>query len=292
LARYFTTTTETIQNRISRLARNLIYTLSGLHHTLNLTEDLVADGLENFCVSQDFPTNIHLLAGKRSQFLYGFNYALMRRKGRKTKQQKLRCHLLYPKVDFTRHTIKQTFKELLVQLTNITHQVQSVRLYTDQRRQYRVALDEDPFTCSLAVKGLFTHTTINSNAPRTVSNDLFSVNYLDREVRKDLPEYHRETVCFARNVVNSLERLCVYFFHHNFIKRYRIAVTNEERTHAEVAGIMRTTVSNIRRHVLTARSFYHDGSVTYGGFFDELWRREIPTPLKQAPDYLPHYAIA
>jgi hypothetical protein len=165
-------------------------------------------------------------------------------------------------------------------------------LYTDQRRQYRLALDEDPFTFRLKVKGLFSHTTINSKAPRTVSNDLFSVNYLDREVRKDLPEYHRETVCFARNVVNSLERLCVYFFHHNFIKRYRIGVSGEERTHAEVAGIMKQTVSNIRERVLTARSFYHDGSVTYGGFFDELWRREIPTPLKKTPDYLPNYAVA
>jgi len=210
LARYFNTTTETIQNRISRLARNVITIFTYLHHSLKLTEDLVADGLEGFCVSQDFPNNIHLLAGKQSQFLYGFNYALMRRKGRKTEQQKTRCQLLYPKVDFTRHTIKGTFKELLVQLANSAHQAESVRLYTDERSQYRLALNEDPFTFRLKVNGLFSHTTINSKAPRTVSNDLFSVNYLDREVRKDIPEYHRETVCFARNVVNSLERLCVY----------------------------------------------------------------------------------
>jgi hypothetical protein len=292
LARYFHTTTHTIQNRFNRLARNVITVLTSLHHSLKLEEDLVADGLENFCVSQDFPNNIHLLAGKKSQFLYGFNYALMRRKGRKTEAQKKRCKRLYPQVDFTRHTIKQTFKELLVQLTNVARQTDSFRLYTDEKEQYRFALNEDPFTCRLKVTDSFIHTTINSKEPRTIMNELFSVNYLDREVRKDVPEYHRETVCFGRNVNNSLERLCVYFFHHNFIKRYRIGVSCEERTHAEVAGVEKEVVRRICAEVIRRRSFYHDGSVSYGGFFDELWRRELPTPLKKRPEYLPAYAIA
>ena len=292
LARYFHTTTQTIQNRFNRLARNVITTLTSLHHSLKLDEHLVADGLENFCVSQDFPNNIHLLAGKKSQFLYGFNYALMRRKGRKTEVQKKRCKKLYPNVDFTRHTIKRTFKELLVQMTNIARQTDSLRLYTDEKKQYRLALNEDSFTCRLKVTDSFSHITINSKEPRTVMNELFSVNYLDREVRKDVPEYHRETVCFGRNVNNSLERLCVYFFHHNFIKRYRIGVSWETRTHAEVAGVKREAVRRICEDVIMRRSFYHDGSVSYGGFFDELWRREIPTPLKKRSEYLPRYAIA
>jgi hypothetical protein len=248
--------------------------------------------LYGLCVSQDFPNNIHLLAGKKSQFLYGFNYALMRRKGRKTAEQKKRCEKLYPRVDFTRHTIKRSFWELLVQMMNVVHRIRSFSLYTDESKQYRFALREDPFTTRLRVKGLFSHITINSQAPRTLYNNLFSVNYLDREVRKDLAEYHRETVCFPRNVNNTLERLCVYFFHHNFIKRYRIGVVGEERTHAEVAGIDKQEVDRIRRTVVMERRFYHDGSVTYGGFFDELWRRAIPTPLRDHPDYLPQYAIA
>jgi len=292
LARYFHTNTQTIQNRFARLARNSIATFTSLHHRLTLTEHLVADGLEGFCVSQDFPNNIHLLAGKQSQFLYGFNYALMRRKGRKTDEQKARCEQLYPRVDFTTHTIKHTFRELLIQMMNLAHRVSGFCLFTDEKRQYQIALGEDPFTSRLRVHGAFSHITINSKAPRTVTNDLFSVNYLDREVRKDIPEFHRETVCFARNVCNSLERLCVYFFHHNFIKCYRIGVPGEERSHAEVAGVEKEQVESIRREVVRRRSFYHDGSVTYGGFFDELWRRVIPTPLKERPEYLPKYAIA
>ena len=130
LARYFHTNTHTIQNRFGRVARNSIAGFTSLHHHLKLVEHLVADGLEGFCVSQDFPNNIHLLAGKRSQFLYGFNYALMRRKGRKTDEQQTRCEKLYPKVDFTTHTIKRTFRELLVQMMNVAHQVSGFCLFT------------------------------------------------------------------------------------------------------------------------------------------------------------------
>lgn len=292
LARFFQTNTHTIQNRFGRLARNIMAVFTSLHHTLKLREHLVADGFEGFCVSQDFPNNMHLLAGKESQFLYGFNYALMRRKGRKTDKQKRRCEKLYCRVDFTRHTIKRTFQELLVQMMNVAHQSASFRLYTDEKQQYRIALGADPFTRGLQVDHRFSHITINSKEPRTVSNELFSANYLDRELRKDLAEYHRETVCIPRNVNNTLERLCVYFFHHNFIKRYRIGVVDEERTHAEVAGVEPKQVNRVRRDVVKGRSFYENGSVTYGGFFDELWRRAIPTPLKEKPEYLPAYAIA
>ena len=79
-------------------------------------------------------------------------------------------------------------------------------MYTDEKEQYRRALDEDPFTCRLKVTDSFSHTTINSKEPRTVMNELFSVNYLDREVRKDVPEYRRETVCVTfRNQCNRAQ---------------------------------------------------------------------------------------
>ena len=123
-------------------------------------------------------------------------------------------------------------------------------------------------------------------------NELFSVNYMDREVRKDLPEYHRETVCFGRNVANSLERLCVYLYHHNFFKCYRIDVKGEDRTHAEVAGLDGAELAQIRKDVITRRRFIHDGEIEPAGFFEELWRRWIPTPLKKGREYLQKFAVA
>ena len=292
LSRYFQTSVKTIQNRLSRLSRTIIPTLSVVQRQILLNEDLVADGLENFFVSQDYPNNIHILVGKRSQYTYGLNYALMRRKGRKTEEQKRRCERQYPQVDFTRHTILKGFSELIGQMKRVSGEKATYRLYTDEKRQYRIALREDAVIGRRTREGDFEHVQINSQRPRSLSNDLFSVNYLDREVRKDLPEYHRQTVCFGRNVGNGLERLCVYFYHHNFIKKYRIGVKGENRTHAEVAGLSRNAVMRIRSQVTKNRRFIGDGEIVKGGFFEELWKRRIPTPLKNKPDYLPAYAIA
>jgi len=292
LSRHFAVSVKTIQNRIGRLSRTIIPTLSTLQQTVKLNEDLVADGLENFCVSQDFPNNIHLLVGKDSQYTYGLNYALMRRKGTKTKEQRLRCQRLYPKVDFTTHTIKKTFAELIEQMKRVATDRAQLKLFTDERAQYVYALQEDRQIHTRTANGSFEHIRISSQLPRTVLNPLFSVNYLDREIRKDLPEYHRETVCFGRNVSNALERLCVYLYHHNFLKSYRIDRGVDELSHAEVAGIGVEEIARIRKEVVTKRRFIKDGEVVSGGFFDALWRRVIPTPLKQGPEYLQKFALA
>lgn len=292
LARYFNTTIKTIQNRIGRLARTIIPTLSVIQHSIALKEHLVADGLENFCVSQDFPNNIHILVGKDSQYLYGFNYALLRRKGKKTDKQRLRCQTIYKKVDFTRHTITRTFRELVAQMKLVNGAAAPLALYTDKKEQYQLALRTDETMLSMARQGRFKHLSISSQAARTRSNNLFAANYMDREVRKDVAEFHRETVCFGRNVCNMLERLCVYFYHHNFIKIYRIAVAGENRSHAEVAGVDDKEVERIREDVVTRRRFLSDEKIEQGGFFDELWRRRIPTPLAQRDECLPNYLIA
>ena len=82
-----------MQNRFGRLTRTILPTLALLQKLLDLDECLVADGLENFCVSQDFPNNFHILVGKDSQVNYGFNYTLMRRKGKETPERRERCEL-------------------------------------------------------------------------------------------------------------------------------------------------------------------------------------------------------
>ncbi len=291
LSRYFSTTVKTVQNRFGRLARAILPALSEVQRRVELSESLVADGLENFFVSQDFPNNIHLLLGKQSQYVYGLNYALMRRKGRKTEKQKRRCERLYRRVDFTRHTITGGFTELIEQIKRLGPGAEPLRLYTDEKQEYLRAIEKDGEMRERMKEGSFAHVRISSRAPRTRSNDLFSANYLDREIRKDLPEYHRETVCFGRNVGNGLERLCVYVYHHNFVKRYRIGVAAERRTHAEVAGLSKAEVRRIRQKITEERQFIEDGQVVAGSFFDQLWRRTIPTPLKEAPDYLPRFAV-
>ena len=165
-------------------------------------------------------------------------------------------------------------------------------LFTDKKEQYPLALASNSDIRYMKTEDRFKHVTVSSKAARTTSNDLFAVNYIDREFRKDVAEYARETVCFGRNVCNALERVCVYLFHHNFFKVYRIAVSGESRTHAEVAGLTKEKVLQIREDILTKRRFISEWQIKKGGFFHQLWLRQIPTPLAKRPEYLPGYATA
>ena len=292
ISRLIGASVNTIQNRIGRLARSVLPALSQIQSSLDPAEDLVADGLENFFVSQYFPNNINLLVGKKSQYTYGFSYALMRRKGTITETQRERCLQLYPRVDFDRDTITKSFKELIKQMHRVTSRRSSWTLYTDEKDQYQQTLGKDSKIGKRIREGTFRHVRINSKRPRTVRNHLFAVNYMDREIRKDVAEYRRETACFGRNVANGLERMCVYLFHHNFIKRYRIGVTGEKRTHAEVAGVGREQVEGILEDVLQRRHFLTDREIETKSFFESVWMRRIATPLKEGDEYLPQYAAA
>ncbi len=80
------------------------------------------------------------------------------------------------------------------------------------------------------------------------------MNYIDREIRKDLAEHRRETVCFARNAALSLQRMWIYLVHHNCCKPYRIS-PRCRLTHAEHAGVSHKLLAGSLRCWLTRRAF-------------------------------------
>ena len=280
ISRDLSCSTDTVLNRISRLAKNAIDAHTSLCATAPYLEDLVADGFESFCVSQYFPNNITLLAGKDSQYLYFANYCTLRRKGRMTNTQKLRREQLEKRWKADPQAVKKAFDEIVDVIPDVFG---TQRLYTDEKREYVMSVTH---RCD---ENQILHVRISSKLPRTVRNQLFSVNYLDREIRKDCANHVRETVCFSRDVNNCMERLWVYFVYHNYRKRYRIG-SEDERTHAEVAGIERTEVMRGLRGYYTRRSFLSLSKVT--GSMRELWLRRLETPLKGAPAYVPNHLVA
>ena len=272
--------TNTVMNRISRLAKNAIAAHTRLCATAPYHENLVADGFESFCVSQYFPNNITLLAGKQSQYLYFANYCTLRRKGRMRESQKRKRVELERRWKADPGALKQAFDEVVAGIPDVFGTQQ---LYTDEKWEYvRSVRQRDG---SKPIK----HVRISSQLPRTVRNQLFSVNYLDREIRKDCANHVRETVCFARDVNNCMERMWVYFVYHNYRKRYRIG-TEDERSHAEVAGIERKEVNRVLRGYYTRRSFLSLSEVS--GSMRVLWLRRLETPLKGIPGYVPNHLVA
>jgi len=284
MARELRVSTATIANRTDRLCRSMLAAHLRIAGGHRLTEPLVADGFESFTVSQYFPNNIHLLVGKRSQYLYGCNYVTIRRKGRMTTAQRRRREELERANRFGGRSLEYAFAGLLYDCAELFSHEPPLLLYTDEKREYVRALEG-------ARLGPVHHVRISSHKPRTVANPLFAANYLDRQIRKDQANHVRETVCFARNVNNAMARLAVYFTHHNYLKGYRERERGRSRrSHAEVAGIPPGRIAGELHRVFTARPFFMRSRLE--GFWRDLWLRRLTTPLKTGLEYLPKYAYA
>ena len=283
IARDLRVSPTTIQNRISRLSRQSLAIHSELKRSIRLKEDLVADGFESFTVSQYFPNNIHLLAGKDSQYLYSFDYAHISRKGRMTEYQKKR-NIDLKKDSYGGISITKSFTNICKDIDILLEKRSGdhTTLYTDEKPQYAGVLSLCRFSRPLR------HVTVNSRKPRTLHNDLFSVNYLDREIRKDNANHVRETVQFSRNVNNAMERLSIYGLYHNYMKPYRINAS-EKRAHGEIAGIKRAKINSELKTLFTRRRFY-SRIRNLGAEEMKIWLRGFATPGKRRSEYVAGYA--
>jgi len=284
----------TLTNRIDRLARQYIAFHTDQMARLKLKEDLAADGFESFCVSQYFPNNIHLLVGEDSQLVYAFSYVLLRRKGRMTAKQKAKRMELDKLVAYPKRGVENSFKEVLERVENSMKNREKKRiiLWTDEKKDYKRALGKYQFFEAARVQGQFAHNTVSSRAARTVDNPLFPVNYMDRELRKDMANHTRETVCFARNVCNMLNRMVIYFHWHNYFKPFRIDKKDESQyQHVEKAGLDRGRYE-LEISILHKRRRFLSFSEHVKSFWNLLWKKMIDTPLKAGGEYLPRYALS
>jgi transposase-like protein len=294
ISRFYKASTGTISNRTERLSHQLIASHWILSKGMTLREDLVADGFEAFTVSQYFPENITILVGKDSQFLYSFRHMTIRRKGRMTRKQKIRRDMLNRKVAFTSNGIKKSFQSLLEALLKLWNPSchSPLTLVTDEKTEYKSAIRSFPQLQEMMKGGLFHHVTINSRATRNRQNPLFPVNYMDREMRKDIAAYRRETVCFGRNVSAGMARMSIFAFYHNFYKPYRIRNDSQySDTHASVAGIADAgKIKGIEQDLFRNRQFMsHLGLNEYES---DIWLKRLLTPLKKSPEYVPAFYAA
>jgi transposase-like protein len=290
IGRAHSASTDTISNRISRASRQALAFESAQASCRRPDEDLAADGFESFCCSQYFPNNITILVGSSSQFVYAADHATMRRKGRMTDKQKARRagvdRVFRPDPQGIEKSFARVAQESLRVLSDGNRA--GLTLWTDEHKAYPRAISASPCLSALRACGRIRHCCISSRAARTQANPLFSVNYLDRELRKDLHEHVRETVCFGRNVNRQMERLNLYLWWHNYKKPHRARDTLH--SHAELAGYDRNEIKTGAKTIWKRRVWLSLTEMTES--MRDSWLRARVTPLRRQPDYLPKFARA
>ena len=280
---------ETIENRLERLSRCVLAIHSELLQHLTMKEDLVADGLESFSFSQYYPNHITIVAGSDSEFIYTQGFANLRRKGSMTAAQKQKRKRLetYAKAD--PKAIETSFRNLMSNLTEHLAEkgITRKKLITDEHKAYVRAL-------SRGTEGpvVLDHEQISLKAPRTRENKLFPVNYLDRQIRKDVSDHARQTVQYARCPSALMARMSVYRFYHNCCipRRVRESRRGNHETHAERAGITRAQLDDVITRHWGKRSFLH--KVHLGSEELKTWLCVWRNPGVPFGRYVPIYAAA
>ncbi len=190
-----------------------------------------------------------------------------------------------------RGALSASFRRLMGVLLSCWDQeaMEGLQLWTDEHPVYPQVIASLPSLRAAMAEGRFEHRTYPSQAPRGLLNPLFSVNYYDRELRKDLAAFHRESSCFTRNVANGLMRTRLYQIYHNYQKRYRIRPFWLPFTHAEAAGVPPFKIREGTKGFYTDRPFLSKLHLN-----DEetmVWMKAHRTPLKDKKDYVPKYAL-
>ena len=281
-----------LANRHVRLSHQALVLHSRCLEDYRHTEAMVLDGFESFAYSQYHPNNFHLLVTSDSQFVLGLHGAVLRRKGRMTAKQKLRRAEIEKSYKAPPNAILKSCKTLLEFGCHLSfgNQTLPIRLISDEKKDYCWALDQISPYGAWRSEGLLEHTQVSSKLPRTLTNPLFPVNYLDRQLRKDLAEHVRETVRFARRIEHSLERAMIHLAHHNYFKAFRSRSKDPELTHAEQAGLDRERIAAECLSSFKDRAFGWRENLE--GWQLDLWRRKIKVPIHRVTPLAGHLRTA
>ena len=243
IARRWNATYRVVANRVTRLSHSALALMDEATSQLSLAENLVIDGFESFVRSQYFPLNVNIAAGADSQFLYALSLSPLRRKGRMSPLQRQRRTMIdahwRPPIGSVRGGMQLVLEDLSGAITRGCTSGRLV-IYSDEHKSYPQAIAATCGLTPLMHSGLLSHVTISSKVARTTRNRLFAVNYIDRQIRKNMGDHVRETVKQAREANCLMQRMALFAASHNFFTPHRVADHADCRTdptHATIAGL-------------------------------------------------------
>ena len=199
-----------IRNRLKHLSRQALLRWEQLQRPHKIQEDVCYDGFETFVYSQYDPNNINHAVGKKSFFLYDFNYSHINRKGRMTSAQRKRLRDIQQKNGRYPQNLIYTQSKKIFSYIDLKKE-NRLTLYTDEHFSYTKALN----TLNLSK---INHHQTNSKDHRGVNNHLFPINHLDMKLRHFLKSCTRETIAFNKNEMGLMDRYILHGVQKNFLR--------------------------------------------------------------------------
>lgn len=215
------TTVTRMSARIGRHA--MLLQVLALLHLDELREPLVADHLETFARSQDYPFGAATVVGQSSLFVYALDPAPHRRTGRTSPVQQARLRSL-PRQE-TKGGYAASFTRAIDAVFRLVSPASAspVRLVTDGHEGYRHALSRARFRRTVrheahpnpkrGPKG-----SERSEEAKRRDRAMFANDTLHMLLRHTLAHLGRETIAFGRRLNAVMERLFLAATWRNFVK--------------------------------------------------------------------------
>lgn len=254
IARRYGYSTMAVHNAILRLGRQAMAAQVLLLHRLPPRPVVVFDGLRSCVTSQDYPCDITTVVEPSGEMILSMTHAIMRRGGRMTDRQRTRTtekrRTWTPQKGSVSRSISLIGQEIGDYLRPPIPR--PARINTDQHPLYRRMISTAPVFGHFQKAGLLQHRQISSEAPRTMANPLFPVNYVDRLVRHRVKEHTRESIAIGRHSVMQMHRAWIFAWDHNVRREHRVK-EHFAGVHAEWTGMSPETINYVTRSFFLRR---------------------------------------
>ncbi len=249
-----------VRQRLALLKRQALIKKKNLEKGFKISEAIVYDGFETFTFSQFDPCYVNTAIGKNSLYTYEINFSPLNRKGRMTREQKIKnehlCakHGRYPGNAIQTQTT-YTLKKLLKHCTQ-----NRLQLYTDEHQGYQRSLKQDLSDSTID------HFLTNSQVARNGKNPLFAANHLHLWYRHFLSAQKRETIAFNKNEAGLMDTIFLQTICKNYLspQMYKRSHYNKERNKQSPAMAIGLTDK-----ILTFEEFFDCRRMASQADFDE-----------------------
>lgn len=251
IARELGTTRTTVSNAVARLARQAmvahVQALCGIRYSGKLS----FDGLISAVVGRDYPSQITTLGDRKLELLLAMTHCVTERGGKRTEAQQAR-------IDRRREQWRPRAKGLTGSISLLIRELSrfagpgSVKIDTDEHPLYPRLLAADRTLGHYREFRMLTHRRTPGSAPRTYTNPLFLMNYLDRMIRHRMKEHTRESIALARNATAQMQRMYLFAWDHNTRQPFRVKIVGAP-SRLERAGVTPKLLHRLRKEFYTRR---------------------------------------
>ena len=263
-----------IANAALRLGRQAMSAHVDLMCHLSFSGSVCFDGLISSVTSQDYPSQITTLGDSELELLLAMTHRVTERGGARTKAQQKRIEQKRSVWCPENGGLTESISLLVDELPRFSGP-NILRIDTDEHPIYPKVIAADMALGWYRKHGMLEVRRTAGTAPRTRSNPLFLMNYLDRMIRHRVKEHTRETIAGGRNSTFQMHRMWIFAWDHNTRQPMRVE-GRDTRSRAVIAGAPARRLARLEREFYTRRHSLREMPVPES--ITRVWLARLDSP--------------